>query len=257
MSVDRPRLPAPGWTNIPPSVALDAAEQMALDEVLLDAVAAGRRAPAIRFWRWTERALVLGSHQSVANEVDIDAAAELGYRVMRRMSGGGTMVCEPGGTVTWSLYLPEAMVAGLSFVDSFAYLDAWAVTALRDLGVPAGYRPINDIVSPSGKIAGAAQARRRGAVLHHTTAAYSTDPAIVPRLIRIGRPAVHERGLRSAEKVVTPLAKFTSLTLEELLATLVDAAGGRPDAVSPEELRSARRLARDKYLTESWINRLP
>src|SRR2546423_7548163 len=43
------------------------------------------------------------------------------------------------------------------------------------------------------KIAGAAQARRRGAVLHHTTMAYAIDPAIVPRLIRIGRPTLEAR----------------------------------------------------------------
>jgi len=132
-------------------------EHLALDEVLLDSVAAGERGPCVRFWRWTQKALVLGSHQSVRNEVDPGAAAELGFAVVRRMSGGGTMVCEPGGTLTYSLYLPDSFLRGLSFVESFRALDAWVVAALVELGVPASYRPINDIVSPSGKIAGAAQ----------------------------------------------------------------------------------------------------
>ncbi len=225
--------------------------------MLLDAVAAGGRGPCLRFWRWTERALVLGSHQSVRNEVDFDACAALGFRVVRRMSGGGTMVCEPGGTLTYSLYLPEALVRGLSFVESFRALDAWAVAALVALGVPASYRPINDIVSPAGKIAGAAQARRRGAVLHHTTMAYAIDPAIVPRLIRIGRPALEARGPRSAEKVVTPLTMFTSLPLEEGEAALARAAGVRPGEVGDSELEAARDLASTKYATPEWLARFP
>ncbi len=251
-------MPGPAWPVLRP-VAVPAAVSLALDEVLLDAVAAGRRGPLVRFWSWTERCLVLGSHQSVANEVDAEAAAGLGFRVLRRMSGGGTMVCEPGGTLTYSLVLPEAAVRGLSFVESFAYLDAWVVDALRKLGVPAGYRPINDIVSlpGGGKIAGAAQARRRGTVLHHTTAAYSTDPAIVPRLIRIGRPRLAERGLRSAEREVTPLSLFTRLSLAEVVDALMGAAGGAVEDVPAEDLRAAETLAAGKYETRAWINRLP
>ena len=255
---DRPRVPGADWPVLPP-LPLTAVEHLALDEVLLDRVAAGARGPCLRFWAWTERALVLGSHQSIANEVDLDACRELGFRVVRRMSGGGTMVCEPGATLTWSLYLPEALVQGLSFVDSFAYLDAWAVEALRALGVPAGYRPINDIVSlpGGGKIAGAAQARRRGAVLHHVTAAHSTDPAVVPRLIRIGRPRLVERGLRSAEREVTPLALFTRLSVPELVAELARAAGGPAGEVTPAELAAARSLAAAKYAMRAWLERLP
>lgn len=238
-----------------PTLPLPAVEHLALDEVLLDGVAAGRRGPCLRFWRWTERALVVGSHQSLRNEVDFDACAALGFAVVRRMSGGGTMVCEPGGTLTYSLYLPEALVRGLSFVDSFRALDAWAVTALVELGVPASYRPINDIVSPAGKIAGAAQARRRGAVLHHTTMAYAIDPEIVPRLIRIGRPTLEARGPRSAEKVVTPLTMFTALALEEVEAALGAAAGGPAAEVGESELRAARELAASKYATADWLGR--
>ncbi|HEX6349665.1 MAG TPA: biotin/lipoate A/B protein ligase family protein [Candidatus Dormibacteraeota bacterium] len=232
-------------------------EHLALDEVLLDAVAAGRRGPCLRFWRWTERALVVGSHQSLRNEVDFEACASLGFAVVRRMSGGGTMVCEPGGTLTYSLYLPEALVRGLSFVDSFRELDAWAVAELVELGVPASYRPINDIVSPAGKIAGAAQARRRGAVLHHTTMAYAIDPGIVPRLIRIGRPTLEARGPRSAEKMVTPLTMFTSLPLEEVEAALARGAGGPSDELSRSELDAARELAASKYATPEWVHRFP
>jgi lipoate---protein ligase len=228
--------------------------------VLLDRVVAGRRGPALRFWEWGEPALVLGSHQALRNEVDLEAAAELGFTVARRMSGGGTMVVEPGRTITYSLYAPDSVVAGLSFVDSFARLDAWAVDCLRGLGAPAGYRPVNDIVAPEGKIGGAAQARRRGFVLHHTAIAHAMEPAIVPRLIRIGRERVSPRGVRSAERTVSPLERWLPLDRDEVVSALSACFGAihptRPAHVGSDELAEARALAAAKYATPEWIDRV-
>jgi lipoate---protein ligase len=234
--------------------------QLALEEVLGEQVAAGRRGPTLRFWEWSERALVLGSHQVVANEVDLEAAAELGFTVGRRMSGGGTMIVEPGRTITYSLYAPVSLVAGLSFVESFAALDAWAVGCLRGLGVPASYRPVNDIVSPEGKIGGAAQARRRGVVVHHTAIAYAMDTSIVPRLIRIGRPNVSPLGVRSAERDVSPLSRWLTLSRDEAVAALAGCFRGlapsEPARLQDGELSAARSLAERKYATREWIDRL-
>jgi len=234
---------------------------MALDEVLLNRVIAGQRAPALRIWLWVERALVIGSHQSVANEIDPDAAAGQGFLITRRMSGGGTMLCEPDRTITYSMYLPESLVAGISFRKSYAVLDAWAVDAFRRLGVPASYREINDIISPRGKIAGAAQARRKGFVLHHTTIAHTMDVELLPRVIRIGRASVATRGVRSAEKDVSPLSWFTSLSCNEVAermrAHFIESFASSQSDLTDEEIDAARELASTKYASAAWINRLP
>src|SRR5207245_3377551 len=221
------------------------------DGVLVERVVRGDRSPTMRLWKWIERALVIGSHQSVANEVDPTAAKKYGFVVTRRMSGGGTMLCEPDRTITYSLYLPQSMVAGISFRKSYALLDDWAVRAFNALGVPAAYREINDIISPRGKIGGAAQARRRGCVLHHTTIAHSMDVEVLPRLIRVGRERVAERGVRSAEKSVSPLSWFTSLSCDEVarkLHTYFAREFYASDAeVSRAELEMARRLVESTY----------
>ena len=233
---------------------------MALDEVLLGQVISGARPPTMRMWRWIERALVIGSHQSVSNEVDVDEAREHDFVVTRRMSGGGTMLCEPDRTITYSLYLPESMVAGVSFRKSYALLDAWAVAAFNEIGVPASYREINDIVSPRGKIAGAAQARRRAHVLHHTTIAHTMDVDLLPRIIRIGRASVSERGVRSADKAVSPLSWFTRLSCDEVAAGMVAhfmrELPSRQSELSEEETGAAGRLVASKYATPEWIYRL-
>jgi lipoate-protein ligase A len=254
------RLEELDWDLIP-ATPHQAHMHMALDEVLLGRVIAGARRPTVRFWSWIEPALVIGSHQSVRNEVDLAAARKLGFAITRRMSGGGTMLCEPGRTITYSLYLPGAAVVGMSFRQSYAALDAWAVRAFNAIGVPASYREINDIISPRGKIAGAAQARRRGFVLHHTTIAHSMDVDLLPRLIRIGRERMSERGLRSADKAVSPLSWFTSLSCDEMARHLerffIDEFGAAPGEISADELTSANELVAAKYATADWVNRLP
>jgi lipoate-protein ligase A len=215
----------------------------------------------MRIWEWVEPALVIGSHQSVANEVDEAVARDLGFVVTRRMSGGGTMLCEPGRTITYSMYLPESAVAGVSFRKSYALLDGWAVRAFNSMGVPASYREINDIVSPRGKIAGAAQARRRGHLLHHTTIAHAMDVDLMPRLIRIGRERVTERGIRSADKAVSPLSWFTPLACGEVAHRLHEQFrrefAAQESALTDDEADAATRLVRSKYSTFEWIHRLP
>ena len=45
------------------------------------------------------------------------------------------MLLEPGRSITYSLYANQSLVAGLSFVDSFAALDGWVVDCLRALNI--------------------------------------------------------------------------------------------------------------------------
>ena len=102
--------------------------------------------------------------------------ARHGFDVVRRISGGGAMLMAADAIVTYSLYVPASLVAGLTFADSYAFLDDWVLQALRSLGIEATYQPLNDIASPTGKIGGAAQKRLgSGGVLHHVTMSYDID----------------------------------------------------------------------------------
>lgn len=234
---------------------------MALDEVLLASVASGERGPTLRVWEWDRPTVIIGSFQSLRNEVDGEAAAALGVDVVRRISGGGAMFAEPGNTITWSLTVPDSLVAGLSFVDSYAYLDAWVLEALGDLGVKAEYRPINDIVSAAGKIAGAAQKRVPGAVLHHVTMSYDIDAAKMLQVLRIGREKLSDKGTTSAAKRVDPLRSQTGMARDDVIAAMAASFRGRyglaEGDVTDAELAAARELAQSKYLDPAWTARVP
>ena len=134
-------------------------------------------------------------------------ASRLGMTVVRRISGGGAMFIEPGSTITYSLYAPESLVAGMSYAESYRYLDDWVIGALtEDLGLCAWYRPLNDIASAQGKIGGAAQRRLGdGTVLHHVTMAYGIDADAMMRVLRVGQEKLSGRGIPSAVKRVDPL----------------------------------------------------
>ena len=195
------------WQLVHPG-PLDPATHLALDQVLAEEVAAGRRKPTLRIWEWDQSAVVIGSFQSVKNEVDAENAAKYGFPVVRRISGGGAMFMEAGAIITYSLYAPSELVQGMSFADSYAFLDDWVLVALRSLGIEATYQPLNDIASPAGKIGGAAQKRLAdGAVLHHVTMSYDLDAEKMVQVLRIGAREAQRQGHQVGAEAGRPAAQ--------------------------------------------------
>jgi lipoate-protein ligase A len=236
--------------------------QMALDQVLAEEVGAGRRGPTLRIWEWDNPAVVIGSFQSVKNEVDFENADKYGFEIVRRISGGGAMFMEAGSVVTYSIYAPSDLVQGMSFADSYAFLDEWVIIALRSLGIDAFYQPLNDITSAKGKIGGAAQKRLGvGAVLHHATMSYDMDGDKMVEVLRIGREKMSDKGTKSANKRVDPLRSQTGLSrtaiIDQLVATFTKLYGSTPGDITPEERARAEQLVTTKFGTEEWLYRVP
>ncbi|MGR4011060.1 lipoate--protein ligase family protein [Leucobacter sp. 1207-22] len=234
----------------------------ALDEVLTTAVGEGLRGPTLRIWEWDRPAVFIGSFQSVQNEVDEEQLNARNAQLVRRISGGGAMYMEPEACITYALYVPGELVRGMSFADSYAFLDEWVLEALHSLGIDAVYKPLNDITSPQGKIGGAAQKRiASGAVLHHVTMAYDMDPVAMTEVLRIGREKLSDKGTASAQKRVDPLRSQTGLSREEIVERLVEVFirrhGGTRSEVTEGEWDAAEQLVEKKFLTEDWIRRVP
>ncbi|WP_250444490.1 biotin/lipoate A/B protein ligase family protein [Actinotalea sp. C106] len=235
---------------------------MALDEALADAVGSGTRRPTLRIWEWGAPAVVIGSFQSLSNEVDPAGADKHGIQVVRRVSGGGAMFIEPGNTITYSLTVPASLVEGLSFERSYAFLDDWVLGALAELGISATYVPLNDIASPAGKIAGAAQKRlASGAVLHHVTMAYDIDANKMLEVLRIGREKLSDKGTKSANKRVDPLRSQSGMARSEVIEAFKDHFRSRyatvEGGVTAAERARAEELVATKFGTPEWTARVP
>lgn len=248
------------WEILRPGV-LPTRLNVALDQYLLEEVAAGRRGPTLRFWDWEDRATVIGSYQSYVNELHPEGVQKHGIDVVRRISGGGAMFMEGGNCVTYSLYAPESLVAGLSYEQSYAFLDQWVLQALAGLGVQAWYKPINDITSTGGKIGGAAQKRVRGAVLHHVTMSYDIDADKMTEVLRIGKAKISDKGIASAKKRVDPLRRQTGESREGIIAAMAQTFRSRTGATDGEltaaDLEAGERLVAEKFGTEEWTHRVP
>jgi lipoate-protein ligase A len=265
-AVRRALVTAPGWRDFDWEIVHDKAVSpqmnLALDEVLTSRVGEGRRRPTLRIWEWDGSAVVIGSFQSYRNEVDPEGAARHGFDVVRRISGGGAMLIPAGQIITYSLYVPASLVAGMTFADSYAFLDDWVLQALRSVGIDAVYRPLNDIASPSGKIGGAAQKRlANGGVLHHASLSYDLDGQVMTEVLRIGREKLSDKGTTSAAKRVDPLRSQTGLTREEIIERFIATFRSLTDAetgtVTADEYAAAEALVESKFATEAWLHRVP
>lgn len=266
VAVRRALITAPGWKDFSWEVVHDRPVSprmnLALDEVLTTRVGDGRRNPTLRMWEWNESAVVIGSFQSLRNEVDPDGARKHGYDVVRRISGGGAMLMGANSIVTYSLYVPASLVAGMTFADSYAFLDDWVLQALRSLGIDAEYKPLNDITGPSGKIGGAAQKRlANGGVLHHATLSYDMDGQVMTEVLRIGREKLSDKGTVSAAKRVDPLRSQTGLSREAIIdrfiQTFTNLYGAVPGHITDDEYAEAEALVTSKFATEKWLKRVP
>ena len=257
---------ATGWGDhtfdVIAPVTLNPAMHVALDEVITKEVAEGVRPPTLRFWDWNAPLVVIGSFQSFRNEIDPEGAARHGIGVVRRISGGGAMFMEPGNCITYSLHVPTSLVEGLSFEQSYAFLDDWVMTALADVGIAARYVPLNDIASDKGKIAGAAQKRfAAGAVLHHVTMAYDINADKMLDVLRIGREKMSDKGTMSANKRVDQMRSQTGLPREEIIARFLASFEAnhetRRSDYTPAEYDAAQKLMDEKFLTDAWTHRVP
>jgi lipoate-protein ligase A len=248
------------WQLIQPE-PLTPVMQTALDETLTLSVGRGDRDATLRIWSWQGPCVVLGRFQSVRNEVNVDELEAAGFDLVRRISGGGAMFIEPEGAITYSIYAPEEIARDQTFPESYAFFDSWIIDALRELGVDAWYAPLNDITSSSGKIGGAAQARRGGAVLHHTTMAYRINGPLMSRILRVGKEKLSDKGVTSADKRVGPLQDQTDLDRDVIIHHLIGhfraRYGLQESAITEAEWADAKERAESRFGTREWTYFLP
>jgi lipoate-protein ligase A len=87
------------------------------------------------------------------------------------------------------------------------------------------------------------------------------EAGLLERLVRIGQPNLAAVGVRSANKVVSPLSWFTKRSCSEVARDLAERFSRQfrthPSEAGPHELDAALQLVATKYSTPAWVNRLP
>ncbi len=214
--------------------------QIALDRVLMPAVGAGALPPLLRLWELRDEAVVVGIAQKPDGYVERAACAADGLPVLRRFSGGGT-VCIIKGCVVFSVIMPlGGALAAYDVSGAYQHILSPAIAALCRVNIPAGLEPPCDMVVQGRKIAGCAQAQKRGAVLVHGSVLVDADIARIERYLKHPDVAPRYRAGRAHAQFVQNLSAYgmTEHTLRGLLA-----GAWAPEGVS--------RLVADEHLREA------
>ncbi len=245
-------VPATAWLEADPGGVV---EQLALDEALLEEAHEGiRTGTVVRTWMAAEPTVVLGSSSRAAEELDLAACAAHGVRVLRRPSGGLSVVLGPG-CLMWSVVTHHP--AGPPPIDALhaAMLDPLAA-ALRATGRDVVRRGASDLAVADAagplKISGNALRVRRHGVLYHGTLLDAFDLDLIGRVLRHPPREPDYRAGRGHAAFVTNLG----LGVARLTATVREAFGAARHETDWPRDRVAR-LVRDRYADPGWTLRLP
>lgn len=115
---------------------------------------------------WRNRPCVLiGRNQNIYKEVNIDYCYENNMDIVRRLSGGGAIYCDPD-IVQYTFITKEREG------NSFAYFTKPVLIALEKLGLKGEFTGRNDLIINGKKFSGNAQYHNNGKVLHHGSILY-------------------------------------------------------------------------------------
>jgi lipoate-protein ligase A len=228
------------------------AENLACDEALLDAAEAGEAGEVLRFWESPTPFVVVGYANRVAAEVNVAACEARGVPILRRCSGGGTVLQGPG-CLNYALILritdtgpTRTISAANQFImernrTAIASLTSDFRLQTSDFRV-CGH---TDLAIGDRKISGNSQRRRKNFLLFHGTFLLTFDFALVSELLRMPSQQPAYREDRGHREFLTGL----DIPAAQIKPALVRAW----DATAPAELPPHRiEPLRAKYESREW-----
>jgi lipoate-protein ligase A len=160
-----------------------AAKNLAYDEALLEVIEShaeetGENAiEALRVWDMPCYSVVLGRSSKATREAQLDQCARLGVPVLRRCSGGSTILAGAGCLMYSAI---------LSIDSAHQFVMERLLFAVKACGIDATREGICDLVFGGKKFSGNALRIKRHAVLYHGTLLYSLDINLLEKLL--GKP---------------------------------------------------------------------
>jgi lipoate-protein ligase A len=263
---------------------LTGARNMALDEALLESVAAGRSFPILRLYGWSPPTVTLGYFQRVESSVNLEACRSLGFDVVRRVTGGRAVLHDR--EVTYAVISPERspLFPG-GILDNYRViarvlqqtLDSFGLTTILAPGRSRGSSgcgaqqsacftapATHELLHAGCKVTGSAQKRHGSAFLQHGSIPVELDPECLFRVMdteqRISPPA---GGLLLAQSVGwlnrwLPQPVTIAKVEERLLASIArdwNVCLVEDEPAAAEQERAAQ-LAVEKYGNAFWtLNR--
>lgn len=229
------------------------AENLACDEALLDWCEAGNGDGVLRFWESPVPFVVVGYANKVATEVNVPACEARKIPILRRCSGGGTVVQGPG-CLNYALVLSIAEKGPYQHIGTAnqfimrrnrAAIEPEARSQKSEARV--AIRGHTDLAIGEKKFSGNSQRRRKHFLLFHGTFLLDFDLSLVSELLPMPSKQPNYRENRAHNGFLTNL-KLSPAAVKTALQNAWGAAN--PLANPPLEMIAA--LAREKYATPAW-----
>lgn len=232
---------------------------MAMDETLLILREKGLIPNTVRIYIMRPSAVTIGYFQRIKDVLNLDYLDKYGIDYTRRITGGGAVYHDQDGEITYSITTDIDSISK-NILESYRKICSGIVEALKELGVKAEYKPINDIVVMGKKISGNAQTRRRKALMQHGTLMYGTNIDILSKVLKPPKEKLSSHKAKTIHDRVTTLEKILGYkprkedVIDALIKGFEKALRIRlvRDNYWKEELELANSLI-DKYRSKEWI----
>jgi lipoate-protein ligase A len=223
-------------------------ENLACDEVLLDLCEAGDSDELLRFWASPQYFVVLGYANKATTEVNLPYCQQLGIPVLRRCTGGGTVLQGPG-ILNYSLILRidesgpcHSTPATNQFILE-RHRDALASLVLA----PVEWRGQSDLAVGGLKFAGNAQRRHRRYLLFHGSFLLHLDLELLEKVLPLPSRQPDYRVNRSHSDFLINLR-----VPDHTIKTALSKAWNATEPLDPVPADQITLLAREKYALAEW-----
>ncbi len=223
---------------------------LACDEVLLDQCEEGGD-ECLRFWESDRPFVVLGYANRIHQEVNFHSCRVLGIPILRRRSGGGTVLQQPG-CLNFALVLRiHEDGPTRSIVSTNVHVMETQACAVRSLlGVGVKVQGFTDLTLDGRKFSGNAQRRKRKALLFHGTFLFKADLSLISQVL----PPPSKQPAYRKDRPHEEFLKNLPLEADRLREAVCKAwLANEPAPMPPMDRLDA--LVRNTYGDEAWTRK--
>ena len=233
---------------------------IAFDQALIETRKDGAILDTIRFLRFRPSALI-GLHQILSHEVNLDYCRSHGIEIVRRITGGGGLYFDEG-QIGWELVFDRSIFGVTELGAVTRRICEAAALGLTKLGIPARYRPRNDIEVDGRKISGTGGFFDGGLIFFQGTLLIDFDPAMIIACLNVPAEKLAKHDLKSATQRVITMREVLGDELPELgaiydalLAGFAEVLGIAPrwGEITPGEERLADRIFAEEIGTDAFV----
>lgn len=193
------------------SPSVDPYFNLALEEYLFS-----KEEQYLLIWRSNE-SVVIGKHQNVYEEVNIEYAKRHDIPILRRLSGGGT-VYHDIENINISFLGNQKQLNG-----EFHSYSEMIQTFLHTLDIPSTVNNRGDLLLNSKKISGCAQYLKKGRLLHHATLLVDSDLRVLREVLNVSTEIISNSS-KSVRSEVTSVGSEIGehITCTKLMSSYVE-----------------------------------